>query len=247
MKGNAHLVNRRLYDEFISALLKSLPPLSEEEMKHWLSRQGKNGLLAKRLREALAGKGVGTAVVDIKLQEQVRFYQEVFGLTVDATSIQLPQEREGFGWLLLVPAEITINSAWAKCKERFACYSYAGDDLDTAIPVNERGPAKVGTYAIRLRDRVEADEEWKNTSAKDIASRKVSTITLLERILLELWYNWKSGGKHLDIDNWTLCGGSRDSGGGVPGADWRDGGFEVHWSSPGCSRGRLRSREAAVS
>ena len=231
--------------EFGSAVLKSLPMLDETAMKHWIARQGKNGQLAKVLRTALIGEG---EELDVRLQEQLRFYSEVFGLDVDVTGLKLPSEREGFGWLLLVPAGMTLNIAWAKCRERFkSCYSYMGDDLDKAVPTNERDPAKLGTYAIRFRDRVEADEEWRDTSANNITTKKIATITLLERILLELWYHWKTGGKHLDIMNGTLCSGSRCSDGSVPDVSMGGGYFYVSWGSPDCSDGRLRPREAAVS
>lgn len=242
MKGNAQKKEGGLVLEFASAVLKSLPEMKEAAMRHWISRQGRRGLLAKRLCEALGGD-VG---LDIQLQEMVRFYQEVFGLELDVSSVALPVEREGFGWLLLAPAEMTLNRAFAKCKERFPSASYVGDDLNKGVPTNERDPAKIGAYAIRLRDRVEADEEWKETSADTIASRRVTTITLLERVLLELWYHWKTG-KHLDVNNWTLCSGSRDADGYVPSADWSDGRFRVGWRGPDDAAGDLRAREAAVS
>lgn len=243
--------------EFSSAVLKSLPDLDEKRMKFWISRQGHRGLLTKRLREAL---GSNEVELNQQFQDMTRFYQEVFDLTVDVGEALLPPKRQGFDWLLLVPSNMTLNRAWSKCQERFkkswSYYSYDGDDLDRAVPTNERDPSQ-GTYIIRLRDRVEADVEWKKISANDIANKKISTNTLLERLLLELWYYWETRGNHLDVSNWTLCSGSRDSNGGIPGVSsagdfpgdgwYGDGEFRVDCCHPDFSSGGCRPREVAVS
>lgn len=181
--------------------------------------------------------------VDERLAEQLRFYQEVFGLAVDVSDIEIPAEQPGFGWLLVVPQGMTLNQAWAKCQERFPSQSYLGDNLDKAVPTNDRTPTS--SYAKLFRDRVEVDEENKDLSANELAERKVQSITLLERILLELWYHWKTG-EHLDVVNTTLCAGSRSSDGYVPYVFyWGEGEFGVGCRHPGDADGYLRSRSAA--
>ena len=49
--------------------------------------------------------------------------------------------------------------------------------------------------------------------------------------------------KHLDIQNITLCSGSRYLDGHVPRVRWYGGRLLVHWSFPGDSSGSLRSRQ----
>ena len=63
--------------------------------------------------------------------------------------------------------------------------------------------AKNGPYAIRVRDRVEADEELKNRSARDLQQQGILGITIEEREIFELKYFTETG-QHLDIVNWTL-------------------------------------------
>ncbi|MEK7192228.1 MAG: hypothetical protein AAB646_01805 [Patescibacteria group bacterium] len=102
-------------------------------------------------------------------------------------------------------------------------------------------------YAIWVRDRVEADEELKNKSADDLKASGTNCIILEERLMLEFFYYWKNK-SHLDIQNVTLCAGSRYSDGGVPEVRWDsdDGEVCVRWLYS-CHRDfRLRSR-AAVS
>ena len=178
---------------------------------------------------------------DEKLVDWQNFYQEVFGLMLDFSDVELSAEQPGFGWVVVVPQGMTLNQAWDKCKERFPTFSYIGDNLDKAVPTNDRTPTN--SYAKRFRDRVEADEENKSLSANDLAKRKVQSITLLERILLELWHHWKTG-EHLDLDNWTLCAGSRGSDDTVPSTCWRDVGFLVCLFILDLALDNLRSRSA---
>ena len=116
------------------------------------------------------------------------------------------------------------------------------DDLDEAVPTNDRDPQN-GSYRVRFKKTIEADPELLEKSAEDLEKEGVKGITLLERLLLGLGY-FMATGNHLDIENITLCSGSRDSGGSVPGVDWVTDGrkvyvywFDVSDSHPGlCSR-----------
>lgn len=99
--------------------------------------------------------------------EYQRFYREVFSLTVDFTGVEISAEQSGFGWAMYVSKGMTTNQAWAKANERFKCRSYFGDDLDKAVPKNDR--TSTVAYTKRFRDCVEADEENKNLSANALA------------------------------------------------------------------------------
>jgi hypothetical protein len=87
----------------------------------------------------------------------------------------------------------------------------------------------------------EADPENAGKSANDLDQSKC--ITLRERLLFELEY-FKREGKHLDVNNISLCAGSRHSGGYVPHVDWSSDRREVFvgWCRPGSCRDYLRSR-----
>lgn len=174
--------------------------------------------------------------------EYTLFYQEVFSLAVDFTGVEIPVEQPGFGWVVMMAQGLTMNQIWAKCNDRFPCQSFMGDDLDKAVPTHER--TTVTAYAKRFRNRVEADKENANLSANTLAQQKAQSITLPERGVQELWYDWKTGGGHLDLLNVTLCAGSRSSDGDVPYASWDDGGFKVDYCHPDGAGDGLRSRSA---
>ncbi|MDD5341262.1 MAG: hypothetical protein PHC97_02385 [Patescibacteria group bacterium] len=172
------------------------------------------------------------------IAEWQRFYKEVFGIKADFSKIVLPGKRKGFNWLLIMAAGLTANRLFDKCKEHFTSWKYR-DDLNTVISVRKTDK----TYAIWLRDRIEADKENKNLSAKECEKRGINGITLEERLVMELFYNWnRPAGKHLDINNVTLCSGSCDSDGGVPGVGWGGGGLYIGCCDPGSAGDILRAR-----
>ena len=117
------------------------------------------------------------------------------------------------------------------------------DDLDNGVPTNDRDPAKDGDYRVKFLKTIEADPALKEKSADTLTEEKIKGITLLERLLLELGY-FLATGNHLDVENVTLCSGSRRSGGGVPDVRWHSGGrlVSVFWYSPSGSDSRLRAR-----
>lgn len=174
--------------------------------------------------------------------EWTRFYGEVFGRAVDLSKVAVPVDPGGFGWPVFVAAGFSLNQVWAKCRELFPSSSVYGDDLDSAIPKNDR--TAENAYAKRFRNRVEADEENRNLSANAASKRGIHGITLLERFLLELWYCWRTGGGHLDLGNWTLCAGSRAHGGPVPYVSWHDYRFQVSSCHPDYANDSIRSRSA---
>ncbi len=177
----------------------------------------------------------------------VSFYERFFPAELASAggpdvihAVPIPEQKGDFERVLIVIPGISMNRVYDECAEHFTCWRYT-EDLDKNVPVNDRS-AVGGAYAIRLRARVEADEEHKNNSANDLAASGVKGITLLERMLLELKHFEETGG-HLDIQNVTLCSGSRDADGGVPYAGWRDGEFGVNWDEPSSQYPFLRVRE----
>ena len=138
-------------------------------------------------------------------------------------------------------AKLKTSELLQLCKDKFPVYSWYDDkQLDADFPIPKKATTRY------FRDRVEADEEHKNKSANDLEKEGIQGITLRERIIMELQYFTETR-KHLDIENWTLCSGSRRSDGHVPGARWIGEGFRVDWSNAGGSSERLRSREAIPS
>lgn len=185
---------------------------------------------------------VATGEIATLLIDWQTFYADLFGLELDISSLCIPERQEGFSRLLVMPQGMTASRLYEACSKLFHCWRYT-ENLDAIT--SDRDPAKLGTYAIWIRDRVEADEELKNQSAKMLAQAGIKGMTLSERLAFELKY-FKETGKHLDVKNITLCSGSRYPFGVVPCVDWHAGrgGMRVSWYGHVDRDDDLRARAA---
>jgi hypothetical protein len=181
--------------------------------------------LAIDLNQELGGKKLNFLS---QLNDWVALYLRHFGIAIDPYSLRVPAHRDGFDRLIVVACGLTVNKVYDACAKQFPYWRWTGD-LDAMVTKNDRDPTS-GTYAIWVRGGVEADKETRNLSADDLADRKIAGVTLLERLLLERAH-FEETGNHLDLQNVTLCSGSRYSGGRVPLVYWRDDRLEVYWSS----------------
>jgi hypothetical protein len=173
------------------------------------------------------------------------FYKKFFNININILEIKIPDRREGFDRLIVIPKGITLNQVWEVCRKQFNCWKYTDSaDLESVVTKNDRD-SKGSTYAVWVRDVVEADEEMKNLSANDLKEKAIKGVTLLERLILELKY-FSETKKHLDINNWTLCSGSRRSDGRVPIVGWSGGRLRVGWYDVDGRSDSLRSRVAVT-
>ena len=214
--------------EFGAALLKQAPHLTPQEMQYWIKNQSElQDVLAKAL------------VIPDPRREWERFYHDIFGISADFSDLSLPEKQVGFNWLIVMHQGLTEHILIGACEKRFKVQCSIKDKDLIAIKSTRTNNK---TYAFWVRDRIEADDENKNKSANDCGREGINGITLAERLLLELWYHWKTD-KHLDIENYTLCSGSRIPGGYVPRVTWHAIELEVRYDSyPDCRRGEYRAR-----
>lgn len=165
------------------------------------------------------------------------FYAKHFGITVCLSGLHVPPKPDYVCRAIVIVPGITNNQVFDACTKAFKAWRYE-NDLDTVRDMAKRPD---GPYVVWVRDVVEADDDMKNKSANDIERAGICTLTLKERMILEIAY-FDETGKHLDINNWTLCAGSRGSGGLVPGVFWRDDELHVYWTRVGRRGSSLRAR-----
>lgn len=157
---------------------------------------------------------------ELWVPEWERFYREVYGLRTNLMpAFRMPTDQLDHAWPVFCVPEVGLNRTWAECRNLSVSNSFYGDDLEVAVPKHDR-TAKDGAYMVRFRARVEADVEFRNLSASKLAARGVKGITLDERLKLEQFIGFMTGGSHLDMVTVTLCAGSRGRGGGRPAVGW---------------------------
>ena len=217
------------------------------DMSEWsdmlmdLLRQIGDGSKTRQMFQAFLENRNPFAITNIR-EEWQEFYRKYFRITVDFSDVIIPEDPGGFPRVIFIPEGLTFATVIKALREKFKVSLYT-EDLDKDVTENIRIPDK--SYAIRVHGRQEADEEWKDTSASQLKEQNVNCVTLMERLVDELkWFD--ETGEHMDIDNWTLCAGSRYSGGRVPGVGWRSGsrGLRVGWCALGRAGGDLRARQA---
>ncbi len=165
---------------------------------------------------------------------------KTLGMNFESGNIAIPTDPNFWG--VYVQKGVTLNKVVAVFRQLGVnVYSYY-DDLDSSVTTNDRTPA-TGSYWVRFKKTVEADPELANKSAENLKAENISGITLLERLLLELGY-FLATREHLDVENITLCCGSRYSGGHVPSVYWYAGDRKliIYWYNPQYRDQFLRTR-----
>lgn len=200
--------------------------------------QTNDGLRRKLAELIVAHREKAARTVKEWLSFWTTLYKEYFQLELDAANLKIPEQKPGSGWLIIVAHGLTPNQIFGVMRKLFPSWRYT-EDLNAITSVRKTDT----TYAIWVRARVEADEELKNKSANDLTREGMNCITLEERMLLEIMY-FVMTGKHLDLKSWTLCAGSRDPDGHVPGVGWGpdDRRVGVVWTLPGFRSGGIRAR-----
>lgn len=163
------------------------------------------------------------------------FYQYFFDMEV---SPAFPEKHGEFTYPIYIPDGITEDQVIAVSREYYPVVIHR---YNTISETGVRNLQKVHGTGIRIRDRQEADEENQGKSADNLQEQGHQSITLIERLILELFHFWKTG-SHLDKKSATLCAGSRYAGGGVPCAFWHGSRFLVGWDGSSDADPRLRSR-----
>lgn len=249
--GNGSVLKAEQVKELGSAVLQQMPvDIPPEDYEYWVTHKSELGPALSsvliRQRSVVQPQIKGTFAAGKLLADLGRseFWSEMWqylGWEFNPTGLLVPTEQDGHSWLIGMPQSMTDNKSFELNAGNFNCWRWT-DDLDAAIVHNDRHP-KNGAYFIRVRNRIEADKELKNLSAKVLWDRQIPGITHMEREVLEQAV-WLVSGKHLDIENVTLCHGSRYSFGGVPGVGWVSDydWLQVDRCHPGFAHGCLRGR-----
>ena len=121
-------------------------------------------------------------------------------------------------WDVYVLRGVTLSMVLQAFRNLGAGVSLHVDDLDENVLMDDRHPTG-GSYRVRFQKTIEADPELHSLSSAMLSERGILGITLLERLLLGLGY-FLATGKHLDVENVTLCAGTHLPNNCVPTVIW---------------------------
>lgn len=202
---------------FIAGVLADLP---EEKTRYWL---GNKTYLKHKLQEVFQ---ITTDLYADVRGEWERFYLDHFGITIDFSGIEIPEQPTSGVWrLIFIPQGLTLNATILAMRKHFNVWVYT-EDLDGSVTIHTRTSAT--SYAVWVRIGDEPDNEYLGKPTRTADMEGKMGITLLERLVFGLKHFTETG-KHLDVKGITLCTGSRNAGGDVPGACWDagNGGVDV--------------------
>lgn len=192
---------------FVGGVLAGLP---YEQIQYWL----KNKTL---LREKLQGVFKIAVQHDLSHTGWESFYSKYFGITVDLSEVKIPNTSvEGVWHAIFVPQGLTLNATIVAMRKVLKVWVHY-KDLDGNVLTNTR--TSMCSYAVLVRINNKPDAEYLGKSTRDADMEGKIGITLLERLLLGFKY-FTDTGKHLDTKHMTLCTGSRDAEGDIPGVSW---------------------------
>lgn len=177
-----------------------------------------------------------------KVKAQWKKTYKRMGIRADYSTLGIIEERPGY-WVCLSPKGSTAQGNYLGLQKLFRCDTSINGNFDEVVESDRS--VETSAYYIYVKAVVEADEENKNTSYNQLKAHGFVGITLAERLALEGWY-FVTTGKHLDIDNWTMCTGSRCGAGRVPSVRWLDGKLFVDWYHRDDAHGNLRARQAVL-
>lgn len=147
-----------------------------------------------------------------------RFYKETFAYELTEALIPEPEEAYDGKWLIIRVPEIGAQELFERCNDLFDAWAWTSKDLNAALDQTDSirsGAQKPYGVWIEAGQEPEA-----NTRGKSGNSLKYLGVTLEERLLLEMFYWWNTGGQHLDHQYRTLCSGSTFKDAGIPCVGW---------------------------
>ncbi len=133
------------------------------------------------------------------------FYKNVFQQDVDFGEVIIPPKPSLEGCQLLFVAKgLSLDILYTKCEEFFDLDDLEGHSLDALVPYNARISSE--NYVVWT---LNPSKEYVVCRAGGVVDVSLMvTITLLERMLLELKYFVETK-KHIDNEVLAYCGGSR--------------------------------------
>jgi hypothetical protein len=155
--------------------------------------------------------------LDVKalFADQERFFREVHGKPLPRLR-RLGSEAPTDFFGAIVMANWMTNDRLFHCLRELWQTDWPGGSLDECFARNIRDPKRDGSYIVLCRGWQEVDPQYHEMSPREAQRHGLVSMTLGERLALEIWYRWRHGQGGLDFETSTLCLGSKSVEGKIP-------------------------------
>lgn len=166
-------------------------------------------------------EGGDTYILDPRLEDSVRFYEEVFGISLEGIEnlkVPNPVDEKVKKPLFMLRGEEFLREALKKSNEIFGV-NYLGlghldcglcdkclNSLIRSIVYNARGDSE-NPYVILVEESYNPSMQYANMQVYELEEQNIQGMTLAERLVFGLWFHWKYG-EHVDLFKSTLCSGT---------------------------------------
>ncbi len=220
----------RELQKLLSDVAMGIPPaMRDHVLKAWVN--GKSTRHAA-IRDLLLDPNWQSKI----LVDWSSFWGEMY---IRLETVRIPECQPGYDRLLVVPIDLTLETAFRYCQFHFRCSKHhESKPLDDIVTYSQRSNARE-SYAIWVRESAEAGDVGEVFPKIVHPAPSATVMTLLERLIYEAKF-FKETGRHLDLTHTTLCSGSRFIDGSIPTIYWNGnaGGMYVgaHMTSESDSR-----------
>ncbi len=204
--------------QIYETLMGAVPDLTEAQAGNL---QGNRHKLASSVRALLMTMAGGHFN---QLLEWEKLYREI-DLPIDLSHMHVPLRQDDASTLVVVHPAFTIEKLLFICSRFFPVWRWTEECLDT-ITFSDR-VVELDPYAIWIRESTSATPDAGRRVDEVLDGYRVGGSTLMERILYEFKRCHESQSPQ-DTSTITLCRGTRDVEGGIPGVSWIDGALCIH-------------------
>lgn len=152
--------------------------------------------------------------IELQLAKWQDFYSRHFGEQHDFSGVRIPAQQLGFNQLILVPTGMTPYRAIVRCQELFAVY-YVVYGLEQNGGHGQYTHSRTAnqSYALWLEGKFQHIGSTKDAFEAAVTRHHSDSLTMLERLLLELKYFDENPGHHPNpvksLERYELCFGSQ--------------------------------------
>lgn len=158
---------------------------------------------AKQIVGLLSGNTKILSVPEDSVTQWEMFYEEVIGFKVDLSKIKVKNNKSGFSQPIIIAKDTSYLDVSKLCDQLLAGKETLNSCRIENIERSKNRRTSDETYVVYIRDDFSL-KSFRGMSREEVSSQSEFSTTMLEYLILKLFYWWFTNGKLLDC-NETRC------------------------------------------